>query len=226
MLLQNVCSFTDSYYIAEYRSELNQDFYASSEMIYTDGTYDHEITCDGYIHIKNLYNADYILFLDKSSELFLGVYKHIHEVKFKEIVYGINTLRKEMQDLQGSEDEKTKEEKEEERSELEITNSNMVDINNMVCTECHKSDFKEPFTYIPDTGELICECNVCHTIFTLIPSKYYLIKNKSIPIENIYDTISRNIVNKSNNKTVVTTASIIKKKKEQENGKSEVKNPN
>ena len=37
MNLINLCAMADSYYIAEHKAEINQNYLSSSELIYTDG---------------------------------------------------------------------------------------------------------------------------------------------------------------------------------------------
>ena len=75
MRINDLCSLSDQYYIAECKEELNKKYVSSSEVIYTDGTNTRRIDEDGYIHIENV-DAEYIIFIDRDDKVYLGIYKY------------------------------------------------------------------------------------------------------------------------------------------------------
>ena len=167
MKLQELCSLVDQYYIAEHKAELNKRYLAMSETIITDGTNTHYVDADGYVNIKDV-DAEYIIFFDSNSKLYLGIYKYIQDNKFKEILDGINTLRRHV----GNAIIKPS-------TNVTQLENGLVDVNNMTCTECGSTDFSK-FSVSASSNEIECTCKNCKTKFKLIPSKYYIIKSKTI----------------------------------------------
>lgn len=165
MKLQDICALVDQYYVAEYKAELNKTYIASSDTIITDGTNTSNIDEEGYINIKDV-DAEYIIFVDKHSKIYLGVYRYIKDNKFKEILDGINTLRSHIGSVL-----------------LKPTNGTpadgLININDMTCTECGLKDFSK-FSVNSSTIEIECVCKNCKTKFKLVPSKYFVIKSKTI----------------------------------------------
>lgn len=188
MNLSNVCAISDTYYIAENKLELNQEYLSSSELIYTDGNYNSHINKDGYIKIFDVYDANYLVFIDESGNLFLAVYKFIADIKFKDIINAINDIREQ---TGMHKHDKSANKKEDEVSE---SIDELVDINNMTCDVCGSEDFVEPFKYDKDRN-ITCQCKGCNTIYKLSPSKYYAIKSKTI-FSNANDIlITREVTN-------------------------------
>ena len=164
MTLKDLRCLADQCYIAEYKAELNKKYIASSEDIFTDGTNTHYVDSEGYVIIKEV-DAEYIIFLDIDSKVYLGIYKYIQDSKFKEILDGINTLRHHIGSAQI-------------KSTKSLPDDGLIDVNNMTCTECGSVEFSN-FS-ISTAGEIECTCKKCRTKFKLIPSKYYIIKSKTI----------------------------------------------
>ena len=187
MNLLNVCAIADIYYIAENKLELDQEYLSSSELIYSDGTFSHHINKDGYIKIFDIYDANYLVFIDQNGNLFLAVYKFIADNKFKDIINAMNSIREQTgmhkHDKSANEDTNISPE----------TINELVDINNMVCSVCGSTEFYEPFVYNENKRDINCQCKSCNTIYELAPSKYYVIKSKKIFIPNSDHSITRKI---------------------------------
>lgn len=57
----------------------------------------------------------------------------------------------------------------------------IVDVNNLVCTECKSTEFS---SYIENNDYSIeCTCDKCGTSFIFVPSKYYILKQKIVPTD-------------------------------------------
>ena len=93
MILTNVCQLADVYYIADHQIDLNQRYVSLSDRIYTDGKASHHVDKEGYIIIESLINASYIVFIDKSGDVCLWVYKYIPDTMYKTIMDHLNLLR-------------------------------------------------------------------------------------------------------------------------------------
>ena len=196
MTVTKLSEAADICYIAENRDELNQKYIATSEMIYSDGTNSHKINSDGYIEIDEVHNASYIVFLDITGNIFLGVYKYIAENKFKEIIDHINKIRDYMSKITITDikkDDKNNNDIEDNNDIIitnKSTNSEMmdkklntwIDINNFICAKClNQDDFD--IVKNPDAS-MIFTCNRCKVEYLLVPSKYYIIKQFTAPITN------------------------------------------
>lgn len=168
MRINDLCSFSDQYYIAECKEELNKKYVSSSEVIYTDGTNTRRIDEDGYIHIENV-DAEYIIFIDRDDKVYLGIYKYIQDSKHKEIIDELKMIRLQNKNMSSAKNQSTN----------NIALDDIIDINNMVCTECGSKDLSK-FSTNTSTGEIECTCKVCKTKFKLVPSKYFVIKSKTI----------------------------------------------
>ena len=190
MNLINLCAMADSYYIAEHKAEINQNYLSSSELIYTDGECEHHINRDGYIEISNITNANYIVFMDQAGNVFLSIYKYILDVKYKDVLDALNQLRaqtgmykhnanyevpKNNLDVNPNKIEPLREDDE----ILKLGPDELVNVNSMKCSICGSTDFIEPFKY-DYNWNIKCQCKKCNTIYTLIPSKYYLVKSKKL----------------------------------------------
>ena len=189
MNLADICTIADSYYIAENKLELNQEYLSSSELIHSDGTFSHHINKDGYIVIYDIVDANYIVFIDQSGDLFLGIYRYIQDIKFKEIIDNMNVIRNQtgMHKHNASVEVTDIEPNRECDPVLKDAADDLVNINNMICTECGSKDFVEPFAYDSDKN-ITCQCKTCSTIYKLSPSKYYAIKSKTI-FSNVNDIL-------------------------------------
>ena len=185
MELTDICAMVDTYYIAENKLELNQPALSFTEHIYSDGTYDQTITKEGYVKIFNIKNANYLIFIDSKNQLYLSVYKYISSTKFKEITDDI----KELKELLNNDESSNK---------FTIPNEldGLIDINNMICTECGSNDIKE--FYHHENHLIRCICNNCGTEYILEPSKYYIIKSKKVINKSNQNTININIKNQNN----------------------------
>lgn len=94
MTLNNLCDLFDASYIADHKSELNNGYIASSELIYSDGKFTSHINAEGYIEITSVSTeSNYLIFIDNNGDIFLSVYKYLAETKFKEIIDDLNILR-------------------------------------------------------------------------------------------------------------------------------------
>lgn len=197
MTLSNLCSLADTYYIAEHKPELNQTYISSSEFIYSDGTFKHHINNDGYIEIGEIVDANYVTFIDQAGNLYLAIYKYIQEIKFKEIIDRINKIRDQTGMHKHSTvivDNDSDAEPPAEKDKI-LTNSadgDLVNVNNMVCSICGSNKFVEPFVYDADHN-ITCECENCRTVYYLIPSKYYIIKSKTIFTASTNNAVTRKI---------------------------------
>ena len=179
------------YSIAEYRREIESHKHiASSTEIYTDGDYSKRVDPEtGYVHIENLHNVSYIMYLDANGTIYLHAYKHISEHNLKIITDGIKSLKKSIQTNEEITDFKhllsTPIEKnnitdmDDVYFEVLLRSQGIVNINNMVCDTCGGDDFKDP-VLCDDMKTFECQCNNCDTIFRLAPSKYYMITSKTV----------------------------------------------
>ena len=168
MILQNVCDLFDSYYIADKREELNNNYIASSTEIHTDGTFKKDIDSDGFIHISDLSDdASYLIFTDQNNNLFISIYKYIFDGKFKEIINILNKIRT-------NSGKKRKNDNECKPSFDPL--KNLIDINTFTCTECDSSLVWKKPNNIADV--IMATCKNCGTEYTFIPSKYYVMKSK------------------------------------------------
>ena len=207
MNLAQLCQLADVFYIAENKKELDQHYIASSEIIFTDGKNKHHIDADGYICIKDIDNANYIIFLDQDGNIYLGIYKYIQESKYKEIVDGLHHIREQLGlhkharthiNTPEEEAEKPPEPMTDRRDHTNesIISDDLVDINNPICEECGSTEFNTPFIY-NSKYEIECVCSKCGIQYTLVPSKYYIIKSKTIYKPDNPNSITATI-NKSN----------------------------
>jgi len=168
MTLDNICTLFDSYYIAEKRSELNTKYIASSELIYSDGQFNHRINSDGYITIDNVKDAEYIIFIDQNGDVFIAIYKYIYDLKFKDIITNVNKIRSSTgmrkHSIVSHEDTPNK----------IIPSGNVIDVNNFKCSVCN-NDLE--FSKLKN-ATVLAVCKKCNVEYALVPSKYYILKAK------------------------------------------------
>lgn len=179
------------YSIAEYRTEIeNHEHIASSTEIYTDGEYSKHIDPEtGYVHIENLRNVTYIMYLDANSMIYLHAYKFISEHNLKVISDGIKSLKKSIQSeddisefkylLTTPIDKNTVTDVDDVYFEVLLRGQGIVNINNMVCDVCGGVKFKDPIL-CSDMKTFEYQCSNCYTIYRLAPSKYYMITSRTV----------------------------------------------
>lgn len=172
MELINLCQLCDQYEIVDTKPQLDRDYYSHSNSIYSDGRVISHINSEGYIHITNVEDADYIMFAGINHAIYLGIYKYTPEVKYKEILDRLNRLKNMTAEML--------EENINNNVKTVTQNTDLVDINNFACDQCGYID-KLQFTRSPTNPDaLICKCNQCKSEYTLVPSRYYRISSKKI----------------------------------------------
>ena len=191
MTLENLCDLFDDHVIFDKQSDLNNDdYYASSSKIITDGKYHSTINRNGYIHITSVEGetpdtmANYIMFLGQNGLLFLAIYRYCPEHLYKDIVKNLNILREQfgMRRLGGETNTyspgATAPSEEDLMSLIrEDPTCRLIDLNTFKCENCCSSEivyYKNPKTFT-----LYGKCKKCDTLYKLIPSCFYRIKEKT-----------------------------------------------
>lgn len=201
MTLANLCSMFDSYYIAAHRTELDHKYIASSELIYSDGIFKHHVDKDGYIVIKQVQDADYLIYIDQSGNICIWIYQNTLESKYKEIIDTCNKIRDLTKMHRHSTEARVTENKsitvdhKDESEDDEIIKSSpveVININTFRCTECESRKFD---VKILNSGAFKYKCKKCKTIFKLVPSKYYIISSKTIISNTDLNGLSSYLVN-------------------------------
>lgn len=177
--LIKLCESFDHCFIAEKQIDMNRKFISSSDDIFTDASnYDHKIDNEGYIVISNIDGANYVVFLDKYKELYLAIYQYTPKSEYQDIINAGNRMREKhmigkKQDKK--EPEKTSETKKvNESHDKEIDYSKLVDINKFTrCLSCNTE-----LTRVKDNNSFVYTCNKCKLEYTLVPSRYYVIKSR------------------------------------------------
>jgi len=183
MTLNNLCQLFDTYYVAQHKSELNRRYVVSSELLFSDGTYDHHIDKEGYISVNNVENANYFIYIDPTGNLCLWIYELTPETLFKEIINAMNKIRQQT-GMHKHSVEYNKNKKDTIPEELDKMSDDLIknapaeiiNINTFECTECNSNDFIKTRS----GNVIILNCKKCRTKFKLIPSKYYIIKSKTL----------------------------------------------
>ena len=173
-MLQNICDLVDSYYIVDKAEKLNSTYLASSTQIYSDGDFNQHVGSDGNVHISNVINANYIMFLDQNKNIYIAIYRYIYDSKFKEIIDNLINLRK----ITGSPKHAKKLEESSNMQEDTNTDSekNIVNLNEFVCEKCNSDVvWNKPYK---DSDTIIAFCKLCGMEYAFIPSKYYVLKAK------------------------------------------------
>jgi DNA-directed RNA polymerase subunit M/transcription elongation factor TFIIS len=174
--INNVCSLFDQFEIVDVQAGLNREYYASSEIVYSDGEVESNINSEGYIHITYVHNATYIIFIDRDDNCFLCIYKYASETKYKEIIDNMNRLKK----LSGKIDDKEAKIQEDIDNISKTITDDLIDINEFKCTECKSTDKMNFTRSTKESDVLMCKCNHCKTEYTFTPSKYYRLASKKI----------------------------------------------
>lgn len=179
MTLDNLCSLFDEYEVVDTQIQIDSEYYSSSEVIYSDGEIISGINGEGYIHIKEVHNANYIMFVTIGKKLYICLYKYIPEVKYKEIIGKLNILKKSIGEI-AENCEHIEKEMEEDRNRDKNEFDDLININEFKCQECDSNEkmiFSRSKTN-PDALET--KCNKCKTEYTFVPSKYYRMSSKKI----------------------------------------------
>jgi hypothetical protein len=176
MTLTNLCSLFDQYEIVDTEISLDREYYASSEIIYSDGHIESNINSEGYIHITKVIDANYIMFLDQNEACFLCIYKYTPETKYKDVIDSMNKMKRLSAKISKEDDDIEQDIK----SANNIIMDDLVDINEFTCTECKSKD-KMKFTRSKkDSDILTCKCQHCSTEYSFAPSKYYRLASKKV----------------------------------------------
>lgn len=197
MTLTDLCSNFDQYEIVEHQMQIDRSFYSISDIIYTDGELEKNINKTGYIHIRSVKNANYLMFIDMQHKLYLCIYQYIPKTKYKAILRGMHSLREVLTDHTST-------------AQVNINHhieDDVIDINLFKCTECN-SENKLVFTRSktnPEALETICKD--CRTEYVFVPSKYYKLSSKKViyfkskessRIVSIEDNKPKPVCNKAN----------------------------
>jgi uncharacterized protein YbaR (Trm112 family) len=163
--IDDVCSKFDSYFVAEKQNQIDKRYRASSDIIFSDGKFDHHINSEGYIVIENVRDANYLIFTDQTGDVRLIIYQNTPSFKFKDIIDRCNQIRETTGEIK-SEDKN-------DNSDIKIS-ERLIDINTFVCPTCNgKMTLIKP----KSTSEtIVAYCKKCNIEYVLVPSKYYVIK--------------------------------------------------
>lgn len=174
MTLNEVCACFDQYEIVDTQIEIDREYYAAMQITYSDGEVKSHITREGYIHITSVYNASYIIFVNREYETCLCVYKYIPDIMCKYIIENLHALQAVMN-----------------KSNINTYNENVIidndhilndviDINTFTCTECDSKE-KMIFTRSKTNIEALeSKCKYCKTEYVFVPSKYYKLSSKRV----------------------------------------------
>lgn len=176
MNLTELCSLFDRYEIVDTQAQIDREYYATLEDIYTDGDYKTNVTRDAYIHITSVQNASYLIFVDLESKIYLCIYKYVPETKYKLIKQKLRFLKTVLKEMNINNDYK------DDKIEIikECIDDDVIDINIFTCTECNCED-KLIFYRSKTNPEALCTtCNNCKTEYTFVPSKYYKLSSKRV----------------------------------------------
>ena len=194
---------TDSYYIANHKFEFEAvEYITSYDMIITNGTYNKEIDQKtGYLTIKNLRDADYIIYLDTEGKIVLSIYKHIPENLIKNVQDGIKLLWKHidehqiLEDIKETVESKIKDNKtpEENTSGAITLEDGLVDLNELHCTICGSTEFND-LVLCDDNRTIEAQCKHCYTIFRMIPSRYYVLHSYSVFPDTMKNRIIKDLI--------------------------------
>ena len=192
MTLNALCALADVSYIAENKEDLYKKYKSSSEIIFCDGKYEHHVDRDGLISIYNITDARYIAFADQEMRVYLGVHKYISDYLYGDIINAIETLREKLGIIRELSEGKKENDTDNDEAPIVVKpnslqvigDSDLIDINNMKCSECGNTNFENAFRY-NEIHDIECFCSKCGTVFVLSPSRYYILKAKISRINNI-----------------------------------------
>lgn len=211
MTLENLCDLFDDHVVFDKQSNLNNDdYYASSDKIFTDGKVHKQINRNGYIHITSVEGetpntmANYVMFLGQNGYLFLGIYKYCPEHLYKDIIKNLNVLRDQfgMRRLGGGSFTKASKNARKGISVSELKASlqedptcRLVDINTFCCENCLSSEIV--YCKDPKGFTLYGKCKKCGTLYKMAPSSFYRIKEKNTVFKDGDGTIKVPIIDAS-----------------------------
>jgi hypothetical protein len=172
MTINELCTHFDKHEIVNTQLEIDRDYYAVMDAIYSDGEIKSHITREGYIHITSVHDASYIIFVDRDYEICLCVYKYIPDIMCKYIMENLHAVQCVMN--KSNDDPVCDAE-----TSVNIYDG-VIDINTFTCTECNSED-KMIFTRSKtNTEALESRCPHCKTEYTFVPSKYYKLSSKRV----------------------------------------------
>lgn len=226
MTLDNVCDLFDDFIVYDKQSQLDDEYYASSSNIHSDGKFHKEVNKNGYLHIKSVEGAtpdtmaNYIMFLNQTGKIFLAIYKYCPEPLYKEIINNVNNLRKQLgmnrrksetiaipvnsntnfSDVPGSELKTIESPAVTSGSVQADLSARLIDINTFRCENCEESILT--YYKIDKTPDVLyCKCKSCNTLYKLLPSRYYILAEKNNTYKTGKGSISVKILEASNDKT-------------------------
>lgn len=178
MTLNNLSRLFDQCEIVDTQMQIDKDYFATVNNIYSDGEFKTNITREGFIHINSVKNASYIIYVDRKYNICACIYKYALETIYKEIIDRLNALRDVVDKIKNNSNNYDE--------VIESVNTHIdddvIDINSFICTECECKDKMEFHRSKTNPEALITVCNLCKTEYTFVPSKYYKLSSK----KNIY----------------------------------------
>jgi len=180
MILDNVCKLFDVYEVTDVKNNIGgREYLSLLESVYSDGSVEKSVGSDGYIHIKSVKDAEYILFVDVNHMFYLNIYKYTHEMKYKEIINNLNALKETYEALPG--DNKPAINRDVcLATDKDVNMAGLVDINAFKCQVCDSADMMDFKRVNGNPDALMCKCKVCHSEYTFVPSRYYRMSSKKI----------------------------------------------
>ena len=162
--INDVCELFDLYEIVDAQMQIDRDYYASTDAIYTDGKYEYNVTRDAYIHITSVKNATFIMFLNMENEIYLCIYKYIPEEMFKIIKQKLQFLKNKISEIDYTTARISGNNESNDNNIIDdFIDDSVIDINSFTCTECGS---KEKLIFIRSKNNpevLITKCNTCKT---------------------------------------------------------------
>ena len=174
MTLVDLCSLFDKHEIVNTQEEIDREYFATLDTIFTDGEYKTNVDSDAYIHITSVKNATYLIFVDIKYKIYICVYKYIADTKYKHIIQRLQILKNTIAKLGVFLDHNT------EDAIDDYIDDDVIDINSFTCIECGSKD-KMKFNRSKTNPEAIeTKCSTCKAEFTFVPSKYYKLSSKRV----------------------------------------------
>jgi hypothetical protein len=171
MTIENLCVLFDGNTVVDKKNQLDNEYIASSNIIYSDGKFSTKIDSSGYIHINNISDTtNYLIYIDQNGDIFLVIYKYIAETKFKEIIDKLNSIR----DQTGMRKHSLLN-----RTEDGMALDDMADLKDINDLHCESCNDKMEIVKIYKNGDMIAICNKCNIKYALKPSKYYVLAAKT-----------------------------------------------
>lgn len=158
--LEEVCSLFDGYYIANSTLQMNKKYIALSSIIYSDGSYTKDAHRDGYVHIENIRDASYIIFINANEEIYLAVYKYIPESKLADVEVKFKELRSLLPSIADANNDG-------------LPDNNTINMEDPRCPFCN-----EPIVVCNSSMDKmlhISKCNICKKGYTLEPDENFKI---------------------------------------------------